>query len=733
MESLLRRSPLTLVLALAFLSCPSYLCVSAAPDQISEAPKAYRTITHLHTSFSHDSKFWSEPNLQLKNLKDKGYQVVLVSEHDHSNSSVQTDFFIPSFQNGGFEKGRPYPNQWIPIRLPRESAEYLNVSESSLHFEGNTSFHLRLKGNEDDFDLLSWAYWETGEDAIRDRAAVYNLWLSFSLYFPELTDSSDSLVYVSCTIGRRGDLRYREVSKGLCFYFSEELWEGRGFSDLSNSTEQVSIRLGSPFKEWQTYAINITDYALSLFDGLENVPTKYLFLKQVAVNLASRREVPAEIYADGFQIFSGWTSAEMYDWWRNDIESYSDDNFLVIAGLETTFMPDIGAYGLKSWHDFSGYHSVDERVKEIQKAGAISCTVNPRGSNFTAVREGKGWGAELLEIYNTVHDSKPSGQVLKAWDEFLSNGVPIFGVVGFDSHGLQAIPGLEQVTVVDEPIYENLIIARSLSRDDILSSLREGQMYVVRSDHPIRMSLSAGLNGPQQGAGIVFTSSETGAVLNIYLEKVPRGSELAIIQNGTRASVTNIVDDPFYWEFHLPMTSEAGYFRLEVLHEGDIIALSNPLFFRKTSLPQGIWLALDPALSSSTITSIQADNGEISVLLESPAKHSALLKIHCPSRPNLLTINGNDYTEYEAPTIQHVLERNDGWNYESTNQMLTLKLTTEGSANIIIRLPNQTLKDSKPTSLPLLEIGIVSAGLGLILLSIFYFHRKSLRYRGCRS
>jgi len=718
-----------ILLTLALILCPYAPAVAALSNQTPDAPEAYRAITHLHTSFSHDARFCSEPNLQLKNLKDRGYQVVLVSEHDYSTTgSAQTDFFIPPFKNGGFEKGRLYPNQWRPIRLPRSSAEYLNVTDSSLYLEGNNSLHLRLKGNQGNFDLLSLAYRETDKERVHDRAIAYNLLLSFSLYFPELMNSSDSVAYVSCSLGRRGDVRYNEVSNRLSFYFSEESWEANGVLDLSNNTRQVSIRLDQPFKEWRTYTVNITDYALNLFDGLEDVPTKYLFLKQMTVNLASRHGVAADIYADGFQISSGWASAEMYDWWRNDIESYSDDVFLVIAGLETTLRPDIGAYGLETWQNFSRYELVEERVKEIQKADAISCIANPRASNFTAVREGGGWGAELLEIYNTVHDSEPSSQVLKVWDQFLSRGVLIFGVVGFDSHGLQAIPGSQQPSVVSQPIYENLIIARSLNRDQILSSLREGQLYVVRSHYAVRMVLSAGLNGPQQGRGVIFTSSETGAVLNVHLENVPIGSQLVIIQNGTRALTTEIQRDPFDWEYHLPMTGEAGYFRLEVHHEDRTIVFSNPLFFKKTLLPQDIWLALDPTLTSSTITSVQADNGLLEVRLESPAKDSAILRIHSPSRPDRFTIDGNDYTEYEYPTIQRVLESNYGWNYNSTSKILTLKLSIERSAGVVIEFSNQMSKDLKPMGPSPLEIGAV--GVGLVLILIVLFRHKFSRNRG---
>ncbi|MFQ5941676.1 MAG: hypothetical protein ACE5KA_08280, partial [Nitrososphaerales archaeon] len=510
------------ILAIIILS-PAYFYVQAGNDQAlvndkQKIPKGYRTITHLHTSFSHDAKFASEPNIQLENLKDQGYQAVLVTEHDHStHSSAQTDFFIPNFKNGGFEMGELYPKQWVSFHVPRASAEYLNVTDSNLSFEGQKSFHLSLKGNEDDFDLLSFAYKEKGEDRVRERPMGYDLWLRFSLYYPEELDYSDSIAYICSVFGRRDDPAFPQLTNRLCFYFSEEALEDAGFFDLTNSTSQISVRLEAPSPgKWESYSINLSDYAFQLFDGLDDIPTKYLFLRQVTLNIASKNGAMAEMYVDDFQVFSKLTSEEMYKWWRNDIESYSDDNFLVIAGLETTHKPaDIAAYGLEEWHDFSTY-DVESRIETIEGLGAISSITSPRAHNFTNVKEGGGWGAEFFEIFNTVHDSHPSIQVLKGWDHFLTQGATIFGLTGFDSHGLKGTPGKRNPTVVQEPLYENIVLAESLSRDDIFSAFHQGHLYVVRSDHAIRMAFSPGQEILKQAGGVVYTAPNAEAVMNVY-------------------------------------------------------------------------------------------------------------------------------------------------------------------------------------------------------------------------
>jgi len=674
-----------MLVAMILFASTAYIHDVASLEESIEIPRAYRTITHLHTCFSHDAKFGSEPSLQLGNLKQLGYQVVLVSEHDYSTiGAAQTDFTIPPLNNGGFEVGSPYPSQWKLVNSPRESATYFNTTDSSQSMQGNRSFRLGLTGQEDDFDLLSWACWEKGKHFLHDRPTAYNLWLRFSVFFSEST-ASDSAMYISISLGRRDDPKFPEVSNKLSFYFSKGAWKDESVPDLCNGTQQLSVWLDSPSPgEWQTYTLNITDYAFRLRPTLGDIPAKYLMLKQVTLNLASRRGASIEIWMDDFQVFSRWTSAEMYDWWRRDIESYSDLDFLVIAGLETSVTPDIGAYGLEVWHNFSVYESVEERVKNIKVVGALSSLVNPRASNLTAVSQEAGWGAELLEIFNTVHDQEPSSQVLRLWDDFLSQGSAIFGVAGFDSHGLIGVPGTQQPTVASKPIYENLVIAKFLNREEILSALRHGRMYIVRSDYPIRMSFTAGSGGPQQGGGVVYISPNTGVVINVCLESVPLGSELLVIQNGSTISRIDLKEEKFNQEIRLPLTDKSSYLRLEVQHGGERVALSNPLFFRQAALPQDVWVALDPTSSSSKVTSVQGENDQVEVQLYGTTGSASWVSIHIPSYPRKVLLENLDYSGRPSPNKDALSVQEHGWTYDERTGMLTAKITHHGLGTIHI-------------------------------------------------
>jgi len=650
----------------------------------------YRVITHLHTSFSHDSRFWSEPNVQLENLKEKGYNAVLVSEHDHSTfSDTQTNFVVPTFQNGGFVKSKIVPLQMKVIKLPRNSAEYLNVTDFTLSNLDQNSFHLNLKGNEQDYETLSWAYWERGEDRIRDRPIGYDLWLKFSVYFSELPSGLDSTTFVCSLIGHRTDVRYNEVSNTICFYFSEESWEKTDFIPLSNTTTNLAIKLDlPPTKTWKTFEINLTDYALQNFEGLEGIPMKYLMLKQITLNQASKNGKLVDVHFDDLQVFSKWTTEEMFTWWKDDLENYSDENFLVIAGLETTHGQDIGAYGINQWYNFSSSESVEKRVNDIHELGAISSITSPRAHNFTNVKEGGGWGANILEIFNTVHDSKPSIQVLKGWDSFLSDGARIYGVAGFDSHGLKMTPGQRNPTVVSEPIYENLVIAKSLSKTDIFSSIIQGQFYVKQTEYPIRMAFSPGIDVLPQVGGVVYIPGNDEKIMNIYLEGVPATSRLVIIHDGQNIQELKILEDPFYKVITLANSNENSYVRFQIKYLDEIIAFSNPIFFEVVSIPNGAWVELDPVFSNSKITSVTGNDQSIRIHLESENNLDSLLKIHHPSKPLGIKVDQNNYIENELLVLEDLIDNNKGWNYDQKNQLLSLKI--DNGSDIEIQFPEIT-------------------------------------------
>ncbi len=620
------RSLLTIVVVVFIVS--STCVFDVASSEVSmETPNAYRTITHVHTCFSHDTRFGSEPSLQLDNLRQLGYQAVLVAEHDYNTiSPAQTDFAIPPFKNGGFEVGSPYPSQWRQVVSPRNSSIFLNVTDSDRAMEGDKSFHLELEGIDDEFDLLSWSYREVGSYFTRDRPIAFNLWLKFSVFFSESPSSSDSVVYISCTFGRRDDPMFPEISNKLSFYFFEEVWVDESIPDLINGTNRLSIRLDSPpVKGWQTYTVNITDYAFRLLPTLGDVPAKYLMLKQLTLSLASRRSAPVELWVDDVQVFSQWTSAEMYDWWRSDIEGYSNQAFLVVAGLETSLVPHIGAYGLTTWHNFSVYNSVEERVSNIQALEAVSSLVHPRASNFTAVSKGGGWGAELFEVFTTVHDQAPSSQVLNLWDDFLSQGSVLFAIAGFDSHGLLGTPGASQPTVANNPIYENLVIAESLDREHILTAIRHGRMYIVRSDQALKMSFSAGAGGPQQGATIISNSANTEVVITVYLEGISPGSELLVIKDDVTISKIPLEEEQYYQEMNFPLTGKDSYIRLEIRYMGERIAISNPIFFHKVDSSSNIWATFDHTIASLLIIAF--------TLVFSPVIYYYIRKVHALRTP----------------------------------------------------------------------------------------------------
>ncbi|MGH9878761.1 MAG: hypothetical protein ACRD5H_14100, partial [Nitrososphaerales archaeon] len=131
--------------------------------------------------------------------------------------------------------------------------------------------------------------------------------------------------------------------------------------------------------------------------------------------------------------------------------------------------------------------------------------------------------------------------------------------------------------------------------------------------------------------------------------------------------------------------------------------------------------------SSSNITSVHGDDRRIQVQLESPTVSPAVLKVHLPSAPIKVTMNGKDYTTDGVTMLQDLAGMSHGWYYQSDKQMLTLKLTSEGASTITIEFPEQIFKDTRePTNLLILEIVVGSAVVGLILMFVLRYRQKIL-------
>jgi hypothetical protein len=616
---------------------------------------------------------------------------------------------ISPLKNGDFEMGEKYPSQWEINKVPKESTSYLNESDTNQSFKNERSFRLRLENGEKEYDFLSWSYSERDSLLIYDRPISYNLWFQFAIFGKYLNSdpSFNSIIYVSLDIGRKGDQRFPEISNTLSFYLSQTSLSAEENINFQNNTNQVFIRLDSPsLGNWKTYLLNITDYATRFLPSLENIPAKYLMLKRLTVCLASRLSEPIEVLIDDFRLFSRWTPSEIYDWWKKDIESYSDADFLVIAGIESTIVPHLGAYGLNAWHNFSIYETVEERVRNIKAVKALSVRVHPR--SYKPIDQ----GFELLEIYTADKDQYPSNRVLKLWDDFLSKGSKIYGVAGLDNH--KSIK-----SVIEHPIFENLVIAEYLNKESIISALRHGKSYIIRSDTSLKISFSAGLGGPQQGGGEVYTSPNSGVTLTIQLENIPPDSELSVIQNGTIIQVMNLERAKSSQELHFPLENKSNYYRLEIRQNGKLIGLSNPLFFSQAKLPIGVWAAIDPTISSSSVNLVQGEDDQIEVQLFGTTGSISIVKIHLPEHPREVFLENLDFSETPSSNTKALIPQEHGWTFNQNTNFLTAKITLHGLGTILVAFGGAESKN-----LPVFLYAILGSTILLgIYLSYYLFNR----------
>jgi len=134
-------------------------------------------------------------------------------------------------------------------------------------------------------------------------------------------------------------------------------------------------------------------------------------------------------------------------------------------------------------------------------------------------------------------------------------------------------------------------------------------------------------------------------------------------------------------------------------------------------------------LKSPSIKFIHADSDEIQVLLESSTRSSDVLRVHSELSPIGVNVNGNDLARYETDG-QNLLDLNNGWKYQSGNQILMVKVTTDNSDSTISLeyAEEQVSKDPKSidAASPLLSWILAAVGLGIAVVFIHNFQNGQL-------
>jgi len=164
---------------------------------------------------------------------------------------------------------------------------------------------------------------------------------------------------------------------------------------------------------------------------------------------------------------------------------------------------------------------------------------------------------------------------------------------GSDLHGVVDSGGF----AVGKPT--TVVYAQQLHKPAIIAALRAGRCFITRAPDGVELYLSAGRAGQQTAVG-GEVYGDVGDLVTVTA-RVRRGAgmRLVFVSGGAPISTTTLDSDDQTIEVSVPVPVGGGYVRAEVrgqnrpnptnpaASEGDMEALSNPVFLVVGALPTG--------------------------------------------------------------------------------------------------------------------------------------------------
>lgn len=248
---------------------------------------------------------------------------------------------------------------------------------------------------------------------------------------------------------------------------------------------------------------------------------------------------------------------------------HAGEDLLILNGEEvTTRNGHYTALGLPpgAWIDWR-YRAADgvfpHFVEEIHAHGALAVAAHPFGTCLGCRWKFGYEHVDAIEVWNGPWTPDDEA-ALQLWDGLLVEGdrwIPAVG--GSDSHGPDDPIGLPQ----------NVVLADDLSREEILSGVRAGRLYVAGSS---AVSLRFGATAGPLEAGIgesLGAGPADEVTVSLEVEGVREGAVGLFTDQG---QVLEQPVGPVTWQTR-PRVSP--YVRAEVRHpDGSMAALTNPIF-----------------------------------------------------------------------------------------------------------------------------------------------------------
>ena len=238
----------------------------------------------------------------------------------------------------------------------------------------------------------------------------------------------------------------------------------------------------------------------------------------------------------------------------------------------TTYGGHFNALGIRAWVDFR--HSTPLQVRSaidaIHAQGGLA-SVNHPASDGSPWTHGLDLPFDLVEVWNGPWRPE-NAAALDWWVGLLRSGRRTAAVGGSDMHSL-----LPRGQPVGTPV--TWVLAASSDRDDIVTGLRAGRTIVTR-DGSVRIPELRVIDSAGQIAGIGAAVRVARPIDVEWQAYAQPGRQLRILSSDGVVATADLRSDEARGSMRLEAAAAvaARHVRLEIRHDEDLIAVTNPIF-----------------------------------------------------------------------------------------------------------------------------------------------------------
>jgi hypothetical protein len=189
-------------------------------------------------------------------------------------------------------------------------------------------------------------------------------------------------------------------------------------------------------------------------------------------------------------------------------------------------------------------------------------------------------GIELINDPTFPGNRQATPAALHLWNAWLNAGFRTTAIGGTDFHSSRPWDNPQRISRLDLPF--TCVYAQNLSCLAVLEGLRQRHAYI--SLGPV-IDFKASLAGKEYRMGDDLGKIKSLATLNARVSNCPATAQAVIVKNGSVVAESPVESGEARLELEVLPDGTSGWFRFDVIDsEGQLLAISNPIFIGQTSL-----------------------------------------------------------------------------------------------------------------------------------------------------